>query len=221
MISGESYKLSFKLGEINRALANINKRYADFLPYKAALCNREDYSQKIDEIDLQFKNGIQALDNLKIEILSLEATTTDDKCEYILDVHCSGGTYIRTLCADIGASLGCGGAMAALERGEACGFDLSQAHTVEELESLTDEEREALLIPTESLFANLPQIKLSAFFEKLCRSGCEIYLKKLGLNFPLGTRVSLCDANGVFFALGEVGEFREGVAVKAIKMFVL
>ena len=71
MISGESYKLSFKLGEINRALANINKRYADFLPYKAALCNREDYSQKIDEIDLQFKNGIQALDNLKIEILSL------------------------------------------------------------------------------------------------------------------------------------------------------
>ena len=172
-------------------------------------------------VDLARKGEVIEREARKIEIFSLEATPTDDKCEYILDVHCSGGTYIRTLCADIGASLGCGGAMAALERGEACGFDLSQAHTVEELESLTDEEREALLIPTESLFANLPQIKLSAFFEKLCRSGCEIYLKKLGLNFPLGTRVSLCDANGVFFALGEVGEFREGVAVKAIKMFVL
>ena len=172
-------------------------------------------------VDLARKGEVIEREARKIEIFSLEATPTDDKCEYILDVHCSGGTYIRTLCADIGASLGCGGAMAALERGEACGFDLSQAHTVEELESLTDEEREALLIPTESLFANLPQIKLSAFFEKLCRSGCEIYLKKLGLNFPLGTRVSLYDANGVFFALGEVGEFREGVAVKAIKMFVL
>ena len=111
--------------------------------------------------------------------------------------------------------------MAALERGEACGFDLSQAHTTEEIEALSPEERVDLLIPTERLFDNLPKIRLSAFFEKLSRSGCEIYLKKLGLDFPLGTRVSLCDANGAFYALGEVGEFRDGVAVKAIKMFVI
>ena len=71
VISSESYKLSFKLGEINSALANINKRYTYFLPYKAALYNREDYSLKIDEIDFQFKNSIQTLNNLKIEILSL------------------------------------------------------------------------------------------------------------------------------------------------------
>ncbi len=157
----------------------------------------------------------------KIEIFSLEATPTEDAQEYILDVHCSGGTYIRTLCADIGAALGCGGAMAALERGEACGFDLSQAYTVEKLETMTLDERLELLIPTERLFSGLPQIRLSAFFEKLCRSGCEIYLKKLGLDFPLGTRVALRDQNGTFFALGEVGEFCEGIAVKAIKMFVL
>ena len=86
---------------------------------------------------------------------------------------------------------------------------------------MTDEEREALLIPTEELFANLPKVRLSAFFEKLSRSGCEIYLKKLGLDLPLGTRVTMCDANGNFFALGEVGEFKDGVAVKAIKMFVI
>ncbi|MBO7274416.1 MAG: pseudouridine synthase, partial [Clostridia bacterium] len=172
-------------------------------------------------VDLARKGEVIEREAGKIEIFSLEATPTEDKSEYILDVHCSGGTYIRTLCADIGASLGCGGAMAALERGEACGFDLSQAHTTEELEAMSMEERLQLLIPTESLFANLPQIKLSAFFEKLSRSGCEIYLKKIGLDFPLGTRVSLCDANGAFFALGEVGEFRDGVAVKAIKMFVL
>lgn len=157
----------------------------------------------------------------EIEIFSLEAMPTNNEREYILDVHCSGGTYIRTLCADIGAALGCGGAMASLERGEACGFDLSQAHTVDEIEAMTEEERVKLLIPTEKLFSNLPQIRLSTFFEKLCRSGCEIYLKKIGLDLPLSTRVALCDANGVFFALGEVGEFRDGVAVKSIKMFVL
>ena len=157
----------------------------------------------------------------EIEIFSLDATPTDNKCEYILDVHCSGGTYIRTLCADIGAALGCGGAMASLERGEACGFDLSMAHTVEEIEALTEEERLDLLISTERLFADLPTVRLSAFFEKLSRSGCEIYLKKIGFDFPIGTRVSMCDQNGAFFALGEVGEFRDGIAVKAIKMFAL
>ncbi len=172
-------------------------------------------------VDLARRGEVIERSAREIEIFSLEATPTADKCEYILDVHCSGGTYIRTLCADIGAALGCGGAMASLERGEACGFSLSFAHTVEEIEAMTEAERLNLLIPTEQLFANLPEVRLSAFFEKLSRSGCEIYLKKIDLDFPLGTRVSLCDQNGAFFALGEVGEFRDGVAVKAIKMFVL
>lgn len=172
-------------------------------------------------VDLARRGEVIEREAREIEIFSLEATPTEDKCEYILDVHCSGGTYIRTLCADIGATLGCGGAMATLERGEACGFDLTQAHTIDDIEAMTEEERLKLLIPTEKLFSNLPQICLSPFFEKLSRSGCEIYLKKIGLNFPLGTRVALCDANGTFFALGEVGEFKDGIAVKAIKMFVL
>lgn len=172
-------------------------------------------------VDLARRGEVVERAAREIEIFSLEATPTDNTCEYILDVHCSGGTYIRTLCADIGAALGCGGAMASLERGEACGFDLSQAHTTEELDAMTPDERLKLLIPTEKLFSDLPEVRLSAFFEKLSRSGCEIYLKKLRLDFPLGTRVALCNANGAFFALGEVGEFREGVAVKAIKMFVI
>lgn len=172
-------------------------------------------------VDIARRGEVIEREARKIEIFSLEATPTDNANEYILDVHCSGGTYIRTLCADIGAALGCGGAMAALERGEACGFDLSMAHTIEKIEALSYEERIDLLIPTERLFSNLPQIRLSAFFEKLSRSGCEIYLKKIGLDFPLGTRVTLCDANGAFYALGEVGEFRDGVAVKAIKLFAI
>jgi tRNA pseudouridine55 synthase len=172
-------------------------------------------------VDLARKGEVIEREARKIEIFSLNATPTENANEYILDVHCSGGTYIRTLCADIGAALGCGGAMASLERGEACGFPLSIAHTVEEIETMTAEERLNLLIPTEKLFSNLPEVRLSAFFEKLCRSGCEIYLKKIGQNFPIGTRLALCDANGTFFALGEVGEFRDGIAVKAIKMFVI
>ena len=51
-----------------------------------------------------------------ITVFSIDVVSTDVKTDYILDVYCSSGTYIRTLCADIGNALGCGGVMAELER---------------------------------------------------------------------------------------------------------
>ena len=157
----------------------------------------------------------------EIEILALSAAPTESPTDYLLDVTCSGGTYIRTLCADIGARLGCGGVMTSLERREVSDFLIEQAHTIAELEAMTEEERRALLIPTESLFAALPAVKLSAFYERLAKSGCEIYLKKIGQSLPVGARVRLMDASGSFFALGEVFAYENGLAVKAIKTFVL
>ncbi len=157
----------------------------------------------------------------EIEIFDLCATPTELASDYILDVCCSGGTYIRTLCADIGATLGCGGTMATLERTEACGFSIEKAYTVAQLEKMTDDERLSLLAPTESLFAELQAVRLPAFYEKLCRSGCEIYLKKLGISIPVGTKVRILDQNGGFFAIGEVREYENGNAIKATKTFVL
>lgn len=157
----------------------------------------------------------------EIEIFDLEMETTDVPTDYILNVHCSGGTYIRTLCADIGAALGCGGAMAELERAETGGFTLEQAHTLDELERMTPEERSALLIPTESLFLPCPAVTLPTFYERLCRSGCEIYLKKLRAELSVGTRVRLYTEQREFFALGEVREYPDGNAIKAIKTFSL
>lgn len=157
----------------------------------------------------------------EVEIFDLKMTETDFRTDFLLDVYCSGGTYIRTLCANIGETLGCGGVMASLERTETCGFPIALSHTIEELEAMDEKERASLLIPTEQLFASQPALSLSAFFEKLCRGGCEIYLKKLGVSLSCGTRVRLCNAKGEFFALGEVGEYKDGIAVKAIKTFVL
>ena len=158
----------------------------------------------------------------EIEIFELSATPTEVSTDYVLDVKCSGGTYIRTLCADIGAALGCGGAMAALERTETGGFPIDIAHTVAEIEEMTEDERNSLLIPTEELFRELSSVALPPFYEKLCRSGCEIYLKKIGISLPVGARVRICTASsGEFFALGEVREYENGAAIKAIKTFSL
>ena len=156
-----------------------------------------------------------------ITIHALTATPTDTPTDYLLDVTCSAGTYIRTLCADIGASLGCGAVMATLQRTAAGGFSLDSAHTLEELEAMNADERLACLLPTEHLFATLPAARLPAFYERLFRSGCEIYQKKIGTHLELGTRVRVCTADGKFFALGEVREYENGTAIKSIKLFDL
>lgn len=156
-----------------------------------------------------------------IEIFQLFCAPTENANEYDLLVECSSGTYIRTLCADIGARLSCGGVMSALHRVRAGGFDIENSHSLKELEALEMSERYELLAPTESLFEDLPAIKLPAFYEKLCRSGCEIYQNKIKTDLANGTRVRLYSANGEFFALGEVREYESGTAIKAIKTFSL
>ena len=156
-----------------------------------------------------------------ITVHALTVTPTDVPSDYLLDITCSAGTYIRTLCADIGTSLGCGAVMATLERTAAGGFSREASHTLEELEAMSADERTACLLPTESLFTTLPAASLPAFYERLFRSGCEIYQKKIGTHFELGTRVRVCTANGKFFALGEVREYEDGMAIKSLKLFDL
>lgn len=156
-----------------------------------------------------------------IEIFQLVCTPTENKNEYDLLVECSSGTYIRTLCADIGERLSCGGVMSALHRIRAGGFDIENSHTLEEIEALEINERCNLLAPTESLFCDLPSVKLPAFYEKLCRSGCEIYQNKIKTGFEIGQRVRFYTQGGEFFALGEVREYENGTAIKAIKTFSL
>ena len=156
-----------------------------------------------------------------VTVKSLVCEATDAAGDYRMTVRVSGGTYIRTLCADIGAALGCGGVMATLRRTEAGGFPIADCVTLEELEAMDMGERLERLRPVEELFSDLEAVNLPDFYRTLCRNGCEIYLKKIGVSFPAGQRLRLCDASGRVFALGEVGEYEDGAAVKAIKIFVL
>jgi tRNA pseudouridine55 synthase len=157
----------------------------------------------------------------------LDVEPTDRSDEYVLKVRCSSGTYVRTLCADIGAALGCGGAMAALDRHVAGRFTLADAVDLDTLRAETDEQRLAHLLPLEQLFADLPALSLPAFYSRLCKNGCTIRLSKLRASHPEGQLVRLLDPDGVFFALGLVvsvtGEDGAStyLAVRAEKFFVL
>ena len=86
-----------------------------------------------------------------------------------LRVRCSKGTYIRTLCKDIGQALGCGGCMAELRRVAAGEYTAQEAVPLQEL--LETENPEQYLRPVDSMFRNYPQVTLSEKQETRCRNG--------------------------------------------------
>lgn len=92
-----------------------------------------------------------------------------------LRVRCSKGTYIRTLCKDIGQALGCGGCMAALRRTAAGEYGIAEAVPLQSL--LEAEDPEEYLRPVDSMFRNYPAITLSAKQETRCRNGNSFTLK--------------------------------------------
>ena len=86
-----------------------------------------------------------------------------------LRVRCSKGTYIRTLCKDIGGALGCGGCMAQLRRVQAGAYTIDEAVPLQQL--LESDSPERWLRPVDTLFADYPSVTLTANQEKRCRNG--------------------------------------------------
>lgn len=145
----------------------------------------------------------------KICIHSLEIIGSENG-DYILDVSCSKGTYIRTLCNDIGEALGCGACMSSLRRVQAGNFSLAQAHSIEEISEAAKFGRaEELIIPTDSLFSHYPAFSVSPALEKKLRCGAQI---KSGRE---DGRYRVYSETGEFLLLGEVS----GGCLKTIKSF--
>lgn len=141
-----------------------------------------------------------------IHALTLEGQTAPD--EYTVRVKCSKGTYVRTLCHDIGAALGCGGCMSALRRTMACGFDLAQAHPLEEV--LASENPAGLLLPTDTLFAAHPALTLGKRGADRVRHGTSVCQPQAAD----GT-YRIYGPEGEFLALGRV----EGEDLHILKRF--
>ena len=112
--------------------------------------------------------------------------------DYVLRVRCSKGTYIRTLCHDIGAALGCGGVMSALRRTEVGAYRVRDAHTMDALCALPREAAQRLLLPVDSLWPDAAQRTVDARSERLARCG---------------NPFRLCAPDGVYRIYAASGEF--------------
>ncbi len=127
--------------------------------------------------------------------------------DYRLRVRCSKGTYIRTLCHDMGQALGCGAVMAELRRTMAGGFSLSDAVPLEDIVSAAAPE--ALLRPTDVYFRDRPAATVRGTAEKKVRSGAPV-----SLALPDG-EYRVYGAEGEFLALSRCS----GGTLKSIKNF--
>ena len=129
-----------------------------------------------------------------ITVYELELLEQSAPDEFALRVVCSKGTYIRTLCHDLGQALGCGGCMAALRRTEASNFRIDEAVTLEDVQR----EGEALLRPTDSLFRQYPAYTIpSTEQERKCLCGNSLRAK-----LPDGL-YRVYGRDGAFLALSE------------------
>lgn len=215
-------KVSVSLNELENVCQNFKGKLMQTPPMYSAIKvgGKKLYDLAREGIEVERKAR-------EIEIYDIKIVSQESECDFLVEVSCSKGTYIRTLCEDIGTALGCGGTLFSLERISCGDFRKEDCVTLEELQNLYEngenDSIEKLLSSPEKVFSHCPVIKLSAFYSRLCKNGCEIYLKKMGIpsdKFEKDSLVRLYDSEGVFFALGKIGDFREGRAVKAAARFV-
>lgn len=152
----------------------------------------------------------------EIEIFSLELVSCDEKAgEYTVDVDCSKGTYIRTLCADIGTALGCGATMTSLERVRSCGFTLADCTTIEELQRIRNEGGEFPVIKTERAFSHLPRLRVTQPQARRFSNGAPLSADRL-ISPPSG-RCAVFSPDGTFLG---IGDNRDG-ELKVAKLFII
>ena len=140
----------------------------------------------------------------RITIFSMELSAFENP-DFTLEIHCTKGTYIRTLIADIGENVGCGAHVIGLRRTRVGAFDEDSTVTMEQIESARESKKgDELLLPTSSAVDSWPAVLLSNSSAYLARHGQTVTVSQT----PATGWVKLCEAGGnsqpKFFGVGEV-----------------
>ena len=135
-----------------------------------------------------------------ITIHSLVVEGQESATDFLIRVRCSKGTYVRTLCHDIGQALGCGGTMYSLRRTMAAGFTLEDALPLEQV--LQAEDPASLLLGVDAYFAGRPVLILKPAAEKKVRNGMTLVLP----DAPSAGEYRVYSESGEFLALSRVSQ---------------
>ena len=151
----------------------------------------------------------------ELEVLSVELPVVQ------IRVLCSKGTYIRTLCNDIGDKLGCGGCMKSLVRTKVESFSLENAHTLSRIEEIRDEGNlSEIVIPVDEVFGGLSKIHIKKEYVQVVENGniCAPEFLQERVEAEDGERFLMYHSDGRFFGIYEFVK-REAL-LKPYKMFI-
>ena len=145
----------------------------------------------------------------KITVSSIEIIGREGG-DYLLKITCSKGTYVRTLCNDIGASLGCGACMSSLRRISAGAFSVESAHSIDEVENAANEGQLVdIMLPVDTLFSALPELKVPESTANRLKTGNIIKISAADGDYRVYSD------SGEFLLVGKV----ENEKLKTIKSF--
>lgn len=141
-----------------------------------------------------------------VTVYSIELCGYDEKNRTgTLDIHCSKGTYIRTIISDIGKKLGTGAIMTSLCRTMAAGFTLDDCHDIETLRNMPPEDTAKLVLPTERVFSCYDEIHLDDTQKKLFINGMILDCGRMDISYPAGTHLRLKHGD-TFLGVAKVNE---------------
>ncbi|SDM86010.1 tRNA pseudouridine(55) synthase TruB [Acetanaerobacterium elongatum] len=166
--------------------------------------------------DIARKGGEVERPTRTIYIHSLAVLNEDEQAgEYTIEVSCSKGTYIRTLCSDIGESLGCGAAMTSLVRTKAAGFTLNDCLTFDDVQRLMEEGAlSEQLIDVERAFMSLPSVRLSEEDTRRFKNGVKLDIS--ALTVPLTEdNIRVYGFNEEFIGLGYIEQDTQLLRVRS------
>lgn len=156
--------------EVSRACLSFLGDYDQIPPMYSALKVDGKKLYELARAGKEVERKARRVRILELEILEMRLPVVK------LRVVCSKGTYIRTLCSDIGQKLGCGGAMQSLQRTKAGRFRLEDALTLGELQQLKDSgELERVVQPVDSLFEETPALHVTAEAARLLENGNALF----------------------------------------------
>ena len=156
--------------QVKEAVMSFQGDYMQVPPMYSALKVNGKKLYELARAGKEVERQARPVKILDLEILEMNLPVVK------IRVACSKGTYIRTLCADIGDKLGCGGTMQSLMRTKVGVFELGKAVTLAELEQIRDTVGlESLLYPVESAFEECPSLHVKPEFQKLLDNGNAFY----------------------------------------------
>ena len=164
------YPVGIQQSDVDNVLAKFRGEIQQLPPMHSAL---KHHGKPLYEYIRKGETIARELRSVVIHELVLNSFSGN---EMDITVRCSKGTYIRTLAEDIGAALGCGAHLIGLRRTLIAHFDLNKSYTLQQLTAMTEAERDACVLPLESLIPTMPKLQLDSVQIKRLAQGQRLAL---------------------------------------------